>query len=265
MTENDAFLSLFLKKWEEVKDPIRPSDGEIQFYEKYINRISELENPEMLILGSTPEFRDMAIKYGMKSVCADLGKPIWKAMKHFMKERGEEEFLHCDWLKLPGNGKYDLLIGDGPLNMLSKEQGEPFFESLAKIVKDDGLIVQRIVTFNDNLRLEDFEKAMKDYRRMNFDINLYGYTVFIANNIGEANYPHLSQLELFEQVLSKYLSKEELDEIRPFLLTFRIYIPTQNDLRAMLDKHFVIEQVREYDGVGYWGMAAQYVFKKKAD
>ncbi len=221
MTENDAFLGPFLKIWAEIKQPIRPSESELQFYENYVNKISELDNPKMLILGSTPEFRDMAIKYGMQSVCADLGKPIWEAMKHFMTEQGEDELLHCDWLKLPENNKYDLIL------------------------------------------LDDFEKVMRDYRSMNSEINLYGYTVLIANNIREAEYPHLTQVELFDQVLSKYLSKEEWDELRPFLAPLKIYIPTKNDLREMVDKHFEIEQVNEYDDVGYWDMAAQYVFKKK--
>ncbi len=34
---------------------------------------------------ATPEFRDLAIKYGMKPVCVDLEKPIWEAMKYLMK------------------------------------------------------------------------------------------------------------------------------------------------------------------------------------
>jgi hypothetical protein len=217
----------------------------------------------MLILGATPEFRDMALKYGMKSICSEIEKPIWEAMKYFMKERGDEELIHCDWLELPEDRKYDLIIGDGPLNMLSKEQGDPFFESIARVTKDNGLHVQRIITFNENLRQEDFEKAMNEYRKNGFGINLYGYTVLISNSIGEAEYPHLTQLELFEQVLSKFLLKEELDEIRPFLLPIKINTPSRNDLNAMLDKHFVIEEVRESEGLGYWDMSALYVFRKK--
>ncbi|MFC2165857.1 hypothetical protein ACFLT2_12790 [Acidobacteriota bacterium] len=264
MTDNDTFLRGLLERWEVIKVPIRPSEKELQFYEKYVAKISKRENPEILILGSTPEFRDLGIKYGMKPVSVDLEQPIWEAMKHFMKERGEEEFLYCDWLKLPEDRKFDLIIGDGPLNMISKEQGVPFFDSVAKVIKDDGLIVQRIISFNENLSLEDFIKAMDDYRRMNFDINLYGYTVLIANNIGETDHPHLSQLEIFEQVLSKYLTKEELDEVIPFLLPFKINIPTRDDVKAMLDRHFEIEEVRESQGLGYWDMVVQYMFKKRA-
>ena len=74
---------------------------------------------------------------------------------------------------------------------------------------------------------------------------------------------NLSQLELFEQVLLKYFTDEEWEEIKSFFLTFKINTPTLSDLRAMSDKHFVIEQVREMKGVGYWGMAMQYVFRKK--
>jgi len=264
MTDNDTFLSGLLERWREVKQPIRPSESELQFYESFVEKVSRRENPEMLILGATPEFRDMAIKHGMKPVCADLEQPIWEAMKHFMKEQGEEEFLLCDWLKLPEDRKFDLVIGDGPLNMLPKEHGNAFFESLAKTIKDDGLSVQRMMTFNDKLTEEDFEAAMNKYRQNNLDINLYGYTVLIANSIGEAGYPHLSQLQIFEQVLSKYLTQEELDEVTPFMLPIKINIPSRADFRAMLEKHFVLEQIRESHGPGYWDMTAQYVFTKKA-
>jgi len=263
VANNDTFLKGLLKKWEKTREPIRPSESELHFYESFVTKISGLENPEMLILGATPELRDMGIKYGMKPVCADIEKPIWETMKHFMKEQGEEELILCDWLELPEDRKFDLILGDGPFNMLAEEKGDPFFESVAKVTKDDGLIVQRIITFNDKLTLEDFKRAVRDFRGNHSELSLYANTVFLANSIGKSTYPHLTQLEIFEQVLSKYLTKDELDEVIPNLLPIKINLPSRTDLKAMLEKHFVLEQVRESKGPGYWDTTAQYVARKK--
>jgi hypothetical protein len=103
-----------------------------------------------------------------------------------------------------------------------------------------------------------------EHRNNGFNISLYSYTVFISNSIGEAEYPHLNQIELYDQVLSKYLNKEEWDEIRPRLLPIKINTPSRDNLRKMLDEHFVIEEVKESTGMGYWDMSALYVFRKKA-
>ena len=70
--ETNPFLNLFLEKWQEISAPIRPSHKECSLYEKYIKEVAARNhNSKLLILGSTPELRDMAIRNDLVPVCCD--------------------------------------------------------------------------------------------------------------------------------------------------------------------------------------------------
>jgi len=43
----------------------------------------------------------------------------------------------------------------------------------------------------------------------------------------------------------------------------KLGVPTRDGVRAPAEKHFLIEEENESEGVGYWGMANTYVFRKK--
>jgi hypothetical protein len=44
----------------------------------------------------------------------------------------------------------------------------------------------------------------------------------------------------------------------------KLDVPTRDEVRALAEKHFLIEKENESAGVGYWGMANEYVFRKKS-
>lgn len=262
MDQDKKFLELFLKNWHRIKEPIRASEQENAFYEAVVARASDKKNPTMLILGATPEFRDMGIRHGMKPVSCDLAPPVFEAMKRFMKESGEEEFIHSDWLDLPDDRSYDLIIGDGPLNMLSKEAGRPFFEKLAALLKDDGRVVQRIMTIDRRFTITDFEAAAREHREERIPMLLWSYSLMMINTIRQLHHPELTTEELFEQKLVPLLPAGQVEELRPLMFGGKIYLPLKEDLSDMWKGRFDVEEIRWQDGPGYWGMSAQYLFRK---
>jgi hypothetical protein len=263
--KDKKFLDLFLEKWATIKEPIRPSKEENRFYEYYIEEISKRDEPQMLILGATPDFRDMAIKRGITPVSADLVPEIFDAMKDWMEEEGEEEFLQCDWLEIPENRKYDLIIADGALNMLSRNALFPYFEKMSRILKDNGLFVQRILITNENLDLKAYERAIKEYREKKYDMNIFLYTLYFKNCLQEIMFPDLTPTEIYEQWLFPYHTDEEKAVIREYLFFSRIYFPFQKELDEAIEKFFNVVRLRRYDDIGFWDTGAQYVLKKKSD
>jgi SAM-dependent methyltransferase len=206
----------------------------------------------------------MALKYAIKPVCCDLDKEIWEVMKYLMKERGEEEFLELNWLEMHENKTFDLILADTSLNMLREDQATRLFEKIVKILKKNGVFVKRTLTLNERLDLAAFDKAMQDYRKGKYEMNLYCYVVLLAASIGTIYYPHLTRLELFEKVLFKYLVKEEINQLRPYLMDRKFYIPAKAALKHLLVSYFDIEEIKECHGLGYWGMPVQYVLRQKA-
>ena len=218
----------------------------------------------MLINDSDPPAAGIQIRHGLKPVCSDLDRRIWEAMAGFMEETGDEEFVHGNWLALPSDRKYGLILADGALNMLSEEDAEPFLAKTAEVLGESGVSVQRIMFANPSLRVPDFIRAVEEYRANHHPMSLHMYTILLVNSIRENEYPHLSKEELFEQVLFDHLTREEADSIRPFLYGGTLYFPMRDELNQMLDKHFHVADVIECRGLGYWDMGAQYVLRRKA-
>ncbi|MBN1502105.1 class I SAM-dependent methyltransferase [Candidatus Woesearchaeota archaeon] len=260
--KSDNFAELFIKRWKQVKPPQRPSREELNFMNCYIEKVKSRKKPKVLVLGSTPELRDLALKNNADLISCDLNKEIWIAMKGLMKESGEEAFLHTNWLEIPEDTKFDLILGDGPINMLSAELVNPFFKKVASLLVDNGLSIQRVAVQNKKLDLSKFQKAMEDYRKNRYDMSVYLYTLPISGSIRQKCYPELTRKELFEKVLFKYMTGDEIREITPFLSDVKPYYPTKEELGIALSKYFNVSKTRESVGLGYWGVAFVYVLQK---
>ncbi len=263
MKQDNTRLTLILEKWGSVKEPIRPSADENRFYEHYVEEISKRRDPQMLILGATPDFRDMAIKRGIKPVSADLSRPVFDAMKDWMQEDGQEEFLQGSWLEMPEDRNFDLVIADCALNMLFKDALIPYFEKISKVLKDDGLFVQRICTTNEKLDLDAYAKALTEYREKKYDMNIFLYTLYFKNCLQEVHFPDLTPTEIYEQKLFPHHTDEEIAVIKSYAFRNRAYFPFKADLYEAISMFFDLVEIRDYDDVGYWDTTAQYVMQRK--
>lgn len=119
--ETNPFKRLLLEQWQDISAPIRPSEEECNLYEEYVKRAAIDGRSKLLILGATPELRDIALRHNLKPVCCDHDIRVWEAMKLFMEESGEEDYFHLDWLEISEDARYDIVLGDGSLNMIPQD------------------------------------------------------------------------------------------------------------------------------------------------
>ena len=243
--------------------PIKPSKEECLLYEHYVKKSAQSDNSKILILGSTPELRDMALRFFAKPVSCDIDDRIWAAMKFCMKESGEEEFIHSDWLQISEDVKYDIIIGDGSMNMLSECSVGSFIKKIAKLTKKGGLHVQRFGTRDKKLTLQIFVEAMKDYRKNKYPISVFLYTLILVNSINNFYYPEYNKLEIFEKVLFPYLTQEEIEEVHPFLPDRKTFFPNKERVLKLFSKYFHIDRVVQSEGLIYWKTVHTYVMTRK--
>src|SRR4030042_5364331 len=93
------------KQWEKYKPPSRPTSSEVDIYEKHIKNLPK--NSKILLLGSTPEIRDLAAKYKIKIVLCDWSEKICKALELLTKNELKEGFSKQDWRKMKFREKFD--------------------------------------------------------------------------------------------------------------------------------------------------------------
>lgn len=141
-TQTIKFWKTFATKvWAKKKPPYKPSKGEIKFWEKIIKKVAaETENPKVLILGATPEFRDMLAKYPIDVILLDINQEMKKAMDDLLKTKPmREKFIKGDWLDMPFNNEsFDVVMGDTPHHNIKKSIYHRFFSQIKRALKKDG-------------------------------------------------------------------------------------------------------------------------------
>lgn len=249
--------------WKLMPPPARPSPTELDIYSEYIERIlAEKGTIKLLILGSTPEFRDLAQKFKIVPSLVDNNPAVHEALSLLRKIPGKEIVINSDWLNLSEENKYDLILGDIAVNMLPKEKFEAFFEKMSKILEADGFCIQKIsirpVDFNE----ANFRDKLKEYRELNTGIPVAGWMMTGLLCLGHY-YSHRFQFGELLPNIKHLFSKEEYELLETFAHSPAIYCPRPYELYQMIRPHLAIKEIRcglEPESLGGFPV---YVMRKK--
>jgi len=123
--------------WNKFPVPARPSKGELQFLEK---EIASSPHDNVLILGSTIEYRSLCKRLSVKPDVADFERSHYEILTGYAEEDFDNEnFLEVDWLEIADKNKYDVIIGHRPINVIGKEALEKFFKRMHDALKPGGV------------------------------------------------------------------------------------------------------------------------------
>lgn len=179
--------------WNEFSKPGRPSAGDINnFFILAKSILAEKLSPKILVLGSTPEIRDMLYYFkkrlNARIICADITKDMYLAMGNFIKKKNQnEKFVKTNWLKLTDKTKensIDLAIGDFIIGNVGGFEKE-LLNEISTVLKKSGHFITRVQIIdgvkprkNLYLELKRQAKAMEQKK-----INIKEASSYFANNI----------------------------------------------------------------------------------
>ncbi|OGZ96713.1 MAG: hypothetical protein A3I44_00370 [Candidatus Sungbacteria bacterium RIFCSPLOWO2_02_FULL_51_17] len=156
----DAILAIWeqnAKKWPGTGSPWRPSSGDIRVYKE----LSGVKLPgAVLILGATPEIRDMVAAYDRPATIVDISSTMYDRMSLLLKKASpaRERFIRADWSSMPFQSEtFDLVVGDMVWWVLSVETQRAVRDALWSCLKPDGLFVARF-------RVSDRSRIGESYR-----------------------------------------------------------------------------------------------------
>lgn len=151
--------------------PFAPSLNEQQYYLSQIKAVAG--NPVLpkkaLVLGATPELRDMAIDCGMESMAVDISREMMDKFSKLMRNQAHHLDTQAidDWLDMvfPENS-FGIIMGDASLNNLATQQDNKRLINIChKVLATNGLLVLRQVTYPSAYKgYEDFKSLVSDYR-----------------------------------------------------------------------------------------------------
>jgi len=136
--------------WNGVEAPWRPTKKEVKFWEGKIKEILKKRGKiKVLLLGATPEFRDMLTKYNNKAetTLLDLNPTAKAAMDKLRKTKNsKEKIVWGDWLKMPlPNDYFDIVLNDEGFENIDIKNHNKLHQNIKRILKPNGyFLVARI-------------------------------------------------------------------------------------------------------------------------
>ena len=228
--------------WDKFPVPARPSKEELAFLKK---EVVNIPHKNLLILGSTIEYRSMCKRLGIAPYVADFEKSHYEILTSYAKEKfGNEHFLEVDWLDIKDERKYDIIVGHRPINVIGKEVLQRFFEQMYKALKPGGIFYCK-GNILYNKEQEHFNELVdkwafadkREYPLFSYiEVHLYFHT---ADKDGYVIYPQARKIvdQLFKD---KRCSEEDYNLIKMLVsmseeARFRGLIHEQ-EVRDVLDK-----------------------------
>lgn len=147
--------------WKNFREPARPNPSEIEILAPHIN-----SQTNVLILGSTPEYRDLCATKNAKVTVVDYDKATYQSLSKLMKQSSRQEtFIHSNWLNVNLAPEYDLILGDHVINLITKDQLPQLFQNVHNALKDEhSRWMTRIITL-EGLKKQTLEDILKNYRQ----------------------------------------------------------------------------------------------------
>jgi len=184
-----SFWEACAEAWHSAGSPWRPSAGDVAAYRRLAG--SRLGG-RVLVLGVTPELRDLVADAGGRAVVLDVSPAMYAAATAVLRhaDAADETWIQDDWFDAPfPAGEFDLVVGDMIWWAVSVSNQHVLREAIHAALKPKGRLVSRfrfadptragqnaVPTFREHLRLLDADPAGEQVLRGALYSWLYDHT-----------------------------------------------------------------------------------------
>lgn len=148
--------------------PTAPSKAEQSLYRKYAKIASKNKIRNCLILGATPELRDIALENGFRTYSVDLSRKVINLFSKLMKHRNHknETVKVQNWLKLRFKDSFfSLVMADASFcNLSTRAENRKLMGIVKKVLIPGGYFVSRNIFCPDERRIP-VKKLVSLYRK----------------------------------------------------------------------------------------------------
>lgn len=144
--------------WKGIQPPIRPSENVLKYIFPKIPQGSNV-----LILGSTPEYRRLCHVKNCKVTVVDESLDIYNNMTPLVKHKGKELFIQKKWQLIHFIQEFDIILADGSLNMLSFDEVPIIIKNIQHALKPQGCFLLRI-QYQHPSKFPDVKSIIRHWR-----------------------------------------------------------------------------------------------------
>lgn len=250
--------------------PAAPIQEEVRVYRKLLRKHcknKKFNHKKALVLGVTPEMRQLALENSYELISIDIDKNMINAMKSLVAIKGRERIINDNWLSLEkyfSNNCFNLILADGSFNNLSYEDYGKLFNILNKLLKDDGIFIIRYLTIAEKDDLKPIDYFCQ--KNVFWKEKLFGLLLGVKQISKWMNYQkHYLELSKFYRWVLNQLDKrclsKDMEIVRSFTTSNRnLSGQTEKDFLNIVKNYFV--SINKGDDCNF-GLTPIYVFKKK--
>lgn len=153
--------------------PSRISPGELKKYREWLSRLNSRRGQASLVLGATPELRDVLAEFGYINTIVDINPEMVRAMDSLLKEKNpKEKVIIANWLNngIPDHS-FDVIVGDAVFPNVPWENWPDLLSEVSRLLKPGGTFINRAFCapkkkpFGDMADLFDaFSRKQASYR-----------------------------------------------------------------------------------------------------
>ena len=168
MSKKDSFATPWKKLaqgWEYYyREPGRPSAQDQNNYARFIRRALKGHFGKALVLGATPEIRNVLHKFPVEVTVLDITLEMILAMNEFVPKAGKDILMRGDWVSNPlASDYYDVILGDFVWANVARQKWPNFLSTVRRLLKPGGYFIQRVYVLPDNWRVEPTADVVARY------------------------------------------------------------------------------------------------------
>lgn len=254
MNKEQKTWPIYVRTWKKAKPPLRPSKKTLVVIENYLDQKIKQKGSEtkVLILGSTPEFRSLVISKELIPTVADFSETIYKGWGTMRTHKGKERFIKQDWREINLKEKFDIILAEASMTVLSKKDMPRFLSKQAELLAQDGYFLNKVwVYLPDKIKsMEEIVKHYRKYHKGKHFMSIYSpliYTWFCDQKKNET----ISLQELyftFKQLYeSGILTTKEFSSIKDFgheNSLLQLCLPPKAEIIKLIKHYFNIQSTR---------------------
>lgn len=154
----------FAERWAKTFPPSRPFSGDLEVYKQLIKKYRNHDSlTKILILGATPELRDLASRFYTKMTVVDVNKNMVESLTTLRRYRTPEKVVIQPWQKFTCEEKQDIVLGDASLNMLNQSDIPRVIQKVSQALKSKGYFFHRTLLYSPKKNIK-LMKVIKDWR-----------------------------------------------------------------------------------------------------
>lgn len=248
----------FAESWQRITSPGRPTPEEIGIYLDFSRSLLEREQAKVLIMGATPELREMLAPFqnNAQITLADINLEMMQAMTSLVANPNNNEiWIRSNWLEVPVPENYfDLILADFTYENLPFEFQDQYFTNIARWLKEDGKYVGRTRVYKSSYTTLPIEELLSYCQNREVTPQLanlfYDTGTFFTGEITTK----AARVDEFLEKISPYLTSDghykHPNENLTHLLNYSQFLypsekmwfkSTEEDFRNLVESHLRIE------------------------